>query len=62
MKQYKKAFIAVLVILLPSLANAQDTKGLTITTEIDSVYVFGFDLKFYKTEDMLSKLYLYLNE
>lgn len=44
MKQYRKAFITALVILLPSLVHAQDIKDLTITTEIDSVYVFGFDL------------------
>lgn len=42
---YKKAFIAALAILLPSLTHAQDIRGLTITTEIDSVYVFGFNLK-----------------
>lgn len=30
---------------LPSLMHAQDIKDLTITEEIDSVYVFGFNLK-----------------
>lgn len=45
MKQYKKAFAAALTVLLPFMMHAQDIKGLTVTTEIDSVYVFGFDLK-----------------
>ena len=45
MKQYTKAFAAALTVLLPSLMHAQDIKDLTVTTEIDSVYVFGFDLK-----------------
>lgn len=45
MKQYNKAIIAALAILLPSLTHAQDIKGLTVTTEIDSVYVFGFNLE-----------------
>lgn len=45
MKQYKKALAAALTVLLPSMMHAQDIKDLTIKTEIDSVYVFGFDLK-----------------
>ena len=34
----------VSAILLPSALHAQDIKDLTVMTEIDSVYVFGFDL------------------
>lgn len=45
MIQYKKAFLAALVFLLPSLMHAQDINDLTITDKIDSVYVFGFNLK-----------------
>ena len=45
MKRYQKAFIAALIIMLPSLAHARGNKDLTITTQIDSVYVFGFDLR-----------------
>lgn len=45
MKQYQKLFAAALTALLPSMMHAQDIKDLTVTTEIDSVYVFGFDLR-----------------